>query len=102
MQRLAFLLLLLTFSSYAQQKKEEAVGLFKLGEKAINEHSYRTALAHFNECLRIDPFFWDAYSLRAFSKEKLNDQKGALTDYNIYLESRPEDNDALFARAVLR
>ncbi len=96
------LLLLLTFSAFAQQKKVQAIDLFKLGEKAINERSYRTALAHFNECLRIDPFYWDAYSLRAFSKEKLNDQKGALTDYNIYLESRPDDNDALFARAVLR
>jgi tetratricopeptide (TPR) repeat protein len=106
MQRLTLLILiLLACSAFAQQKKansDQAIDLFKLGEKAINERSYRTALAHFNECLRIDPFFWDAYSLRAFSKEKLNDQKGALTDYNIYLESHPEDNDALFARAILR
>jgi hypothetical protein len=32
----------------------------------------------------------------------LGDKQGALTDYNIYLETKPKDKEALFSRAVAR
>ncbi len=76
--------------------------LFDLGELAIEKKAYKTALAHYNECLRLDPYFWDAYHSRAFTKEKLGDTKGALTDYNIFIQSKPENMEALFTRAILR
>ncbi len=79
-----------------------ATQFFAMGERAIQHQSYRTALAHFNECLRLDPYFWNAYSLRGFAKEKLGDQQGAITDYNIYLEAHPEDTEALLTRGLLR
>ena len=44
----------------------------------------------------------EAYYSRAIVRENLGDKQGALTDYNIYLESRPEDKEALFSRAVSR
>jgi tetratricopeptide (TPR) repeat protein len=44
----------------------------------------------------------EAYYSRAIAREGLGDKQGALTDYNIYLETKPEDKEALFSRAVSR
>ena len=96
------ILLLLSFEAAVAQKPRTPTELLALGERAIQNQSYRTALAHLNECLRIDPYFWDAYSLRGFAKEKLGDSKGALTDYNIYLDAKPQDAEAILTRGILR
>lgn len=68
----------------------------------MDVQSYKTALAHFNECLRLDPYFMEAYYYRAQVRESMGDSKGALTDFNIYLESKPQNTEALFQRAMLR
>jgi len=68
----------------------------------MDAQNYKTALAHFNECLRIDPYYMDAYYSRAQARESLGDSKGALTDFSIYLEAKPQNTDALFSRAMLR
>ena len=97
------LALIFSYAACGQSRtKAKPSELFALGEKALDERAYKTALAHYNECLRLDPFFWDAYYGRALSRERLGDAKGALTDYNIFLESKPDQIEALFARAVLR
>jgi tetratricopeptide (TPR) repeat protein len=87
-------------SSFAQQRN--ASYYFEKGEEALQIKSYKTALAHFNECLRLSPYYMDAYYSRAMAREGLGDKQGALTDYNIYLETKPEDKEALFSRAVTR
>ncbi|MBK8292982.1 MAG: hypothetical protein IPK96_20630 [Flammeovirgaceae bacterium] len=43
-----------------------------------------------------------AYYSRAIARDHLGDKQGALTDYNIYLETKPLDKEALFSRAVAR
>jgi len=98
------LALFFAYSCYSQvtNLKIQPGQLFEMGEKAVQNKAYKTALAHFNECLRLDPYFWDAYHSRGSTKEKLGDPKGALTDYNIFLESKPENMEVLFTRAVLR
>jgi tetratricopeptide (TPR) repeat protein len=96
----AILLLLLPLLVEAQKK--DATYYFQKGEDAMDAQSNKTALAHFNECLRLNPYYMEAYYLRAQVRESLGDSKGALTDFNIYLESRPRDSDALFSRALLR
>lgn len=90
------------FSQEKTEKKSHALHYFEDGEQALNEQKYKMALAHFNECLRLDPYYLDAYYSRAIAKEHLNDAKGALTDYNIFLTSKPENTEALFSRAVIR
>jgi tetratricopeptide (TPR) repeat protein len=97
-----FLLSLQGFSQQTPEKKSQALHYFEEGEQALNEQKYKMALAHFNECLRMDPYYLDAYYSRAIAKEHLNDTKGALTDYNIFLNSKPENAEALFSRAVIR
>lgn len=88
----------------AQQptKPKTAAYYFEKGEEALANQSYKTALAHFSECLRLDPYHYEAYQSRAIAREHLGDTKGALNDFNIYLESKPENTEALFSRAVLR
>jgi len=96
------LLSLQGFSQKTPEKKNNALHYFEEGEQALNEQKYKMALAHFNECLRQDPYYLDAYYSRAIAKEHLNDTKGALTDYNIFLNSKPDNTEALFNRAVIR
>lgn len=85
--------------SFAQRN---ATYYFEKGEEALHGKFYKTALAHFNECLRLSPYYMEAYYSRAMAREGLGDKQGALTDYNIYLETKPDDKEALFSRAVTR
>ncbi len=97
------ILILVQIGSLAQTKeKRNAADYFALGENALDRKEYITAQAHFTECLRIDPAYADAYRLRAITREHLNDVSRALTDYNIYVDLKPDDPEALFNRAVLR
>lgn len=86
----------------AQGQKKDAAYFFQKGEDAMDAQNYKTALAHFNECLRLDPYYMEAYYSRAQVREGMGDSKGALTDFSIYLESKPQNTDALFSRAMLR
>jgi tetratricopeptide (TPR) repeat protein len=101
---LALLLVGMTLNLFAQTetRPRNSSHYYEKGEEALRSKSYKTALAHFNECLRLSPYFMDAYYSRAMAREGLGDKQGALTDYNIYLESKPEDKEALFSRAVSR
>ncbi|MBL7872377.1 MAG: tetratricopeptide repeat protein [Cyclobacteriaceae bacterium] len=98
---LVFIVLL---QAYSQQdvKSRSAAYYFEKGEEALKNKSYKTALAHFNECLRLSPFYMDAYYSRALVRESMGDKQGALTDYNIYLDAKPDDKEALFSRAIGR
>jgi tetratricopeptide (TPR) repeat protein len=87
---------------FSQGQKKNASYYFQKGEEAMDVQSYKLALAHFNECLRLDPYYMEAYYYRAQVRENMGDSKGALTDFNIYLESKPQNTEALFSRAMLR
>ncbi len=96
-----FLLFILLPSAGIAQKKGADFYFFE-GEKSLEENKFKQALAHYNECLRLDPYYMEAYHSRASAKEGLGDIKGALTDFSIYVDKKPEQSDALFSRAVLR
>lgn len=100
--RICCVLLLVIGGSLFAQEKRTTQYYFEKGEAAATARSYKTAFAHFTECLRLDPYFMQAYFSRAQVREALGDKQGALTDYNIYLESNPDNKEALFSRAVSR
>ena len=95
------LFLVLPHAAIAQNKRSAGHYFFE-GEKALEENKFKQALAHYNECLRLDPYYMEAFHSRASAKEGLGDIKGALTDYNIYVDKKPGQADALFSRGVLR
>lgn len=93
--------ILMTPSWIAAQSRDARYYYFE-GEEAMEENKYTLALAHYNECIRLDPYLMECYHSRAAAKEGLGDIKGALTDYSIYVDSQPGQTDALFSRALLR
>lgn len=68
----------------------------------MERRNWSAALNSLNQCLQQDPMYADAYYSRAIVLDRLDSVNKALTDYNIYLEFRPEHHEALLARAQLR
>ena len=103
--RRIFTLILLSVISlnltFGQLKKSARI-YHEEAEQALSKKNHARALELLNECLRIDPYFAAGYYTRGMVKEQLMNSDGALTDYNIYLEMRPDHNEVLFSRAILR
>ncbi len=97
---LAFLLTIGT--STKAQKRLTATEYFEKGEVSLEKKEYFSAQAHFTECLRIDPLYAEAYRLRGITREHLGERAKALTDYNVYVDLKPNDPEAHFSRAILR
>ncbi len=99
-------LLYITLSAHAQtaalSNRAQAVELFEKGEKALANKEYFKAQAHYNEAIRLDPRYAEAYRSRGIAREYLGESAKALTDFSIYCDLRPEDPEGLFNRAVLR
>lgn len=89
-------------SSQAQISRHNAAFWYESGEKFMNHQQWDSALHALNTCLRLDASFADAYYARGLTRERLALFEEALTDYNIYLEWKPDHPEALFNRAQLR
>jgi tetratricopeptide (TPR) repeat protein len=88
--------------SNAQDKPKKAYELHEEAEAAYNDGRYKVALQKLDECLKINPAYYEAYPLRAAVREQLKDNDGALVDYSIYLEKFPTHSEVLMNRAMLR
>src|SRR5688572_402878 len=86
----------------AQEKRIDARKLYEQGEEAFNKAQYNDALALFNRCLQENPGYAEAYFTRAATREQLKDLQGAHTDYNIFLELKPNHSEALYSLATLQ
>ncbi len=86
----------------AQDKRADSNKLYEQGEAAHNAGNYKLALDYLNKCLKESPGFADAYFTRGATREQLDDLRGANTDYNIYLELKPDQPEALLSRATVR
>ncbi|HPM31831.1 MAG TPA: tetratricopeptide repeat protein [Chryseolinea sp.] len=105
MKLFLLLLHLCIISSYVQSQtrgETTASFFFENGEKLLNQGAYPEALEQFNKCLQQSPAYSEAYLNRAYAKQQLNDNEGANIDLSIYLEQKPDQPEALFARATLR
>ncbi len=98
---LLVLFLLISVAGLCQEKKTPTY-YFEKGEQSLAKKEYVSAQAHFTECLRLDPYYAEAYRLRGITREHLGHTAQALTDYNVYIDLKPKDAEALFSRAVLR
>lgn len=85
-----------------EEKRRSASYYYHVGEVQLEKHDWLAARDAFNSCLRADPMYTDAYYSRAIVHEHFDSLNQALTDYNIYLEFKPEHYEALFGRAQLR
>ncbi len=101
-EAILFLIFALPATAFAQDKRADSNKLYQQGEAAHNAGNYKLALEYLNKCLRESPGFADAYFTRGAAREQLDDLKGANTDYNIYLELKPDQPEALLSRAIVR
>lgn len=93
---------LMRIDSVAQDKRVDVSGLYQKAEAAHNAGNYSLALEYLNRCLTESPGYADAYFTRGSTREQLRDLAGANTDYNIYLELKPDQPEALFSRGAVR
>jgi tetratricopeptide (TPR) repeat protein len=92
----------ISISSYAQNVADHsATWFFEQAELALQRRDWYNAHLLFNNCLRKDPAMAEAYYSRGMAREQLQDNEGALTDYNIYLELKPLHYEALLTRGLL-
>ena len=96
------LILIIPSAAFSQDKRMDAGKLYEQGEAAHNAGDYKLALEYLNKCLKETPGFADAYYTRGATREQLDDLRGANTDYNIYLELKPDQPEALLSRATVR
>ena len=99
---IAFLIIAWPTFAFSQDKRADSNRLYQQGEAAHNAGNYKLALEYLNKCLRESPGFADAYFTRGATREQLDDLRGANTDYNIYLELKPDQPEALLSRAIVR
>lgn len=85
-----------------QDKRVDVNSLYQKAEAAHNAGNYPLALEYLNRCLKESPGYADAYFTRGSTREQLRDLSGANTDYNIYLELKPDQPEALYSRAAVR
>lgn len=88
--------------AFGQERQRTALQLFRDAEVYVGSHRWEQALEALDACLSRDPSIIEAYFLRATVREHFKLDEEALTDYNIYLELRPNNTEAIFARAQLR
>ena len=50
---------------------------------------WEEALIHYNEAIKLDPDYVEAYNHRGRAKDELGDSKGATEDYNKAIELEP-------------
>jgi tetratricopeptide (TPR) repeat protein len=75
------------------------------GEIRFSMKDYNYAVRELNEAIRLmgdGPKDMKAYKLRAKSKFELGDYKGAIADWNVYIENIPKEEDALVSRAAAK
>lgn len=92
----------LSWDALCQAKPKKPYALFEEAESAFRDNNLNDALDLLNQCLKADPGYLEAYSMRGSVRELMNDNDGALTDYSIYLEQFPDKTDVLMSRAILR
>ena len=79
-----------TQSAYAQSD----VDWFRSGEKKYSNGDYRGAINDFTKAIDINPQFENAYRLRGFSRDNLDDHIGAIEDFTSIIEINGDDPSA--------
>lgn len=75
------------------------------GEVRFERKEYNYAIKELNDGMALIPADkpnYDAYKLRAKAKFEAQDYKGAVTDWSVYVDAFPKEEEALISRAAAR
>lgn len=81
----------LTVACFGQSDDPKAMEYFNLGTYKVLKKDYKAAIVEFDEAIRRDTMFLQAYENRGVAKYYLNDFEGAVEDYNKALKIKPDD-----------
>ena len=73
-------------TSCGTDKKEESIKFFKRGNVKIKEGEYPDAVHWFDESLKQDPKFADAYNNRGLAYQKIEKIEDAIKDFDKAIE----------------
>lgn len=77
-------------------------GLHDVATEKVQRGDYQSAIADYDQVLRISPQDADAYYGRGVARLELGDYQSAIADYNQVLRMTPQDADAYYNRGVAR
>ncbi len=72
----------------------EAKELWKKGNSLFEESKFDDAIKQYDEAIRMDPQYADAYFNRALTRRVINDMDGAKNDLEVVLTLQPKSADA--------
>ncbi|HOB84364.1 MAG TPA: tetratricopeptide repeat protein [Bacteroidales bacterium] len=104
MQRISCILtaFLLSCPGFSQTGDLKAMECFNLGTYKVVKKDFKAAIVEFNEAIRRDSLFLQAYENRGVAKYYLNDFTGAIEDYNKALDINPDDYNTFGRRGYAR
>ncbi len=80
---------------------ETADDFFALAEERYEDENLEDAIKNYNNAVKVNPSFEDAYFNRAFAKDELGDKKGAINDFSEVIRINPNNADAFNLRGLL-
>jgi tetratricopeptide (TPR) repeat protein len=80
----------------------KADNFFLEAEEKRKAGDYRGAIIDYDQAIRLNPKYSEAYSNRGFARYKVGDNQGAITDYDQAIRIDPESTIAYNRRAVFR
>ena len=94
--------LLLSAQGSGQLRDWKAMECFNTGTYKVLKKDFKGAIVEFNEAIRRDSLFLQAYENRGVAKYYLNDFAGAIEDYNKALDINPDDYNTFGRRGYAR
>jgi len=84
---------------FAQKADNTTNPYVKLGQKALIDGDFKTAVANLEKALPSDPKNLDIQYMLGYSQYQSNDYKGATKSFSSVLKGRPDDVSAYYYRA---
>jgi tetratricopeptide (TPR) repeat protein len=85
-------------SAVYSEPQTSAQDFLKRGNNRIDKKDFKGAIEDYNQALKLNPEYPDAYYGRGATKSYLGDYKAAIADYNQALKLKPEYPDAYLER----
>ena len=76
--------------------------LYQQGLDKANQGDYQGAIAAYNQAIKINPNYLQAYGNRAVARSHLKDNQGAIEDYQKVLQLKPELPQIYYNLGALR